>query len=50
MGVDDDRVTFSWVSASEGNKWQEVVNETTDRVRALGALHAPPQGKGGERP
>jgi len=50
MGVDDDRVTFSWVSASEGNKWQEVVNETTDRVRALGALRAPPQEKGGERP
>ena len=48
MGVEDDRVTFSWVSASEGNKWQEVVNETTARVRALGAFHAPLQEKGGE--
>jgi coenzyme F420-reducing hydrogenase delta subunit len=37
MGVEDDRVTFSWVSASEGNKWQEVVNQTTARVQALGA-------------
>ena len=50
MGVEDDRVTFSWVSASEGNKWQEVVNETTARVRALGAFHAPLQEKGGETP
>jgi len=48
MGVEDDRVTFSWVSASEDNKWQEVVNETTARVRALGAFHAPLQEKGGE--
>ena len=50
MGVEDDRVTFSWVSASEDNKWQEVVNETTARVRALGAFHAPLQEKGGETP
>ena len=36
MGIDPKRVTFSWVSASEGQKWSEVVNETTDRVRNLG--------------
>jgi coenzyme F420-reducing hydrogenase delta subunit len=36
MGVETDRVTFSWVSASEGNKWQEVVNETTARIKELG--------------
>jgi coenzyme F420-reducing hydrogenase delta subunit len=34
--VEPNRVTFSWVSASEGNKWQELVNETTERVKALG--------------
>ena len=39
MGVATDRVTFSWVSASEGNKWQELVNETTHRVKALGPFH-----------
>jgi coenzyme F420-reducing hydrogenase delta subunit len=38
MGVDNRRVTFSWVSASEGGKWQHVVNETTERVRQLGPL------------
>ena len=36
MGVESNRLTFSWVSASEGNKWQELVNETTQRVKALG--------------
>lgn len=36
MGIDTDRVTFSWVSAAEGAKWAQLVNEVTDRVRALG--------------
>ena len=36
MGIDPGRITFSWVSASEGAKWAEVVNSTTERVRALG--------------
>lgn len=40
LGIDERRVTFSWVSASEGRKWSEVVNETTERVRALGPFDA----------
>jgi F420-non-reducing hydrogenase iron-sulfur subunit len=36
MGINPDRVTFSWVSAGEGGKWRDVVNETVTRVRALG--------------
>jgi F420-non-reducing hydrogenase iron-sulfur subunit len=36
MGVDAKRLTFSWVSASEGGKWRDVVNETTARIRQLG--------------
>lgn len=36
LGVDTGRVTFSWVSASEGTKWQQVVNDTAARVKALG--------------
>ncbi|MCU0661388.1 MAG: hydrogenase iron-sulfur subunit [Myxococcota bacterium] len=36
MGIDERRVTFSWVSASEGRKWGDVVDETIERVRALG--------------
>ncbi len=40
MGIDPGRLTFSWVSASEGVKWQDVVNETVARVRRLGPFDA----------
>jgi coenzyme F420-reducing hydrogenase delta subunit/ferredoxin len=36
FGFEPERLTFSWVSASEGGKWQEVVNTTTARLRRLG--------------
>jgi len=36
VGIDPRRVTFSWVSASEGGKWAEVVNGATEQVRQLG--------------
>jgi F420-non-reducing hydrogenase iron-sulfur subunit len=40
MGIDPARVTFSWVSAGEGGKWRDVVNDTVTRVRALGPFDA----------
>ena len=40
MGIDPRRVTFSWVSASEGVKWKDVVNETVARVAELGPFDA----------
>ncbi len=40
MGINPDRITFSWVSAGEGGKWRDVVNETVTRVRALGPFDA----------
>ena len=40
LGVDERRLTFSWVSASEGGKWGEVVDATTARVRQLGPFTA----------
>jgi coenzyme F420-reducing hydrogenase delta subunit/ferredoxin len=40
VGVEPGRVTFSWVSASEGNKWQEVVDTATEAVRRLGPFDA----------
>jgi F420-non-reducing hydrogenase iron-sulfur subunit len=40
MGIDPERVTFSWVSAGEGAKWRDVVNDTVTRVRALGPFEA----------
>ena len=43
VGIDPERVTFSWVSASEGGKWAEVVNATVDRIRRLGPFKSYPQ-------
>ncbi len=50
MGVDTNRMTFSWVSASEGRKWQEAVNETAARVRALGPIQPRNEHEGTIRP
>ncbi len=36
MGLDEGRVQFSWVSASEGLRFAKVVEEVTARVRSLG--------------
>lgn len=36
VGVEDDRVSFSWVSAAEGGRFAEVVKGVTERVKALG--------------
>lgn len=40
MGIDPKRITFSWVSASEGGKWRDVVNDTVTRVREMGPFTA----------
>jgi F420-non-reducing hydrogenase iron-sulfur subunit len=36
MGVDVDRVFFSWVSAAEGAKWADVVNKFTEETKKKG--------------
>src|SRR5664279_616824 len=36
LGIDVRRITFSWVSAAEGAKWAELVNETVKNIRELG--------------
>ena len=36
VGIDSSRLYFSWVSASEGKKWVDVVNNVIDTVRAKG--------------
>lgn len=40
LGIDARRLTFSWVSASEGAKWRDVVNEAVANVRAAGPFTA----------
>ncbi len=36
LGIEPGRVQFSWVSASEGARFAEVVTQVTESVRALG--------------
>jgi F420-non-reducing hydrogenase iron-sulfur subunit len=35
-GIEDERVRLEWVSASEGQRFADIVNDMTKRVRALG--------------
>ena len=37
-GVENDRVRLEWVSASEGQRFADIVTDMTERVRALGPL------------
>jgi coenzyme F420-reducing hydrogenase delta subunit len=37
MGVEPQRIQASWVSASEGAKFAEVVNEVTREIKQIGA-------------
>ncbi len=46
VGVDARRVIFSWVSASEGGKWRDVVDGATATIRELGPLQAAGDGEG----
>lgn len=39
MGVDERRLTMSWVSASQGGKWRDVVTEAIARAKELGPFH-----------
>jgi len=36
MGIEPDRLHFSWVSSAESTKFVDVVNQVTDAVKALG--------------
>jgi len=35
-GIEPDRVQFTWVSASEGGRFAEVIREVTEKVEKLG--------------
>ncbi len=36
MGVERDRLHFSWISSAEATKFVDVVKEISEKVRALG--------------
>jgi coenzyme F420-reducing hydrogenase delta subunit len=35
-GIDTERIQFSWVSAAEGFKWADVVNNTAKKIKEIG--------------
>jgi F420-non-reducing hydrogenase iron-sulfur subunit len=41
FGVEPQRVRLEWISAAEGERFRDVVNEMTAEIRALGPLDAP---------
>ncbi len=38
LGIEDERVHLDWVSASEGVRFASIVNNMTEKIRALGPL------------
>lgn len=36
MGVEEDRVNFTWVSAAEGGRFADVVTKASERIKELG--------------
>ena len=41
VGVEPERINFSWVSASEGKKFQEMATEVTERVKSVSDRKSP---------
>lgn len=42
MDIEEERFRLEWISASEGDKVQKVINEMTEQVRRLGPLYLEP--------
>ncbi len=36
IGIDSDRIYFSWISAAEGKKFVETINQINEKVKKLG--------------
>jgi F420-non-reducing hydrogenase iron-sulfur subunit len=45
LGIGEDRFRLDWVSASEGDRFSHVVNDITEKVRALGPFAAKEESK-----
>ena len=43
FGIEPDRFRLEWISASEGDRVQKVVNDMVTKLRALGPLNLPEQ-------
>jgi F420-non-reducing hydrogenase iron-sulfur subunit len=49
LGIEAQRFRLEWISASEGDKVQKVVNSMVEQVRALGPLNLPGRLKAADR-
>ena len=49
LGIEGQRFRLEWISASEGDKVQKVVNSMVEQVRALGPLNLPGRLKAADR-
>jgi len=38
LGIEPDRFKYTWISATEGSKWQETITQFTQRIHELGPL------------
>ncbi len=43
LGIEKDRVRLEWISSAEGNKFADVANEFTEKIKALGPANIKPQ-------
>lgn len=43
QGIEEERVRLEWVSASEGTRFAEIVNDMTEKTRKLGPSRVRPQ-------
>lgn len=50
LGFDMERIHFTWISAAEGRKWQQVVTDITDKTRKLGPYSGRYIGSGNGQP
>ncbi|MCX6008107.1 MAG: hydrogenase iron-sulfur subunit [Chloroflexi bacterium] len=47
LGIEEERFQLDWVSASEGDRFSHIVNEMTEKVRALGPFKLKEESKVG---
>ena len=40
LGIEMERIHFTWISAAEGKKWCDVITEITEKTRELGPYQA----------
>jgi F420-non-reducing hydrogenase iron-sulfur subunit len=45
LGIDADRFHYTWISASEGNRWQQTVIDFTRKIHELGPLNGPKEAR-----